>query len=210
MASWGQWLSSATYSAGTAVTEYASVAASKLEESETFNSLRDSAVNVATTTFEGVAGAVAVVEETTESAIASASVMAERRLLATNISLLESDIETAKREWGLTSWAAMAEGDLDTVKAEFEKAKALVEEIEASIESKRRHIQELDRPTAVHTPAATFIPVPAPPEAQEMEPRPAPGLQMPLDDAAEEGEWSEQGPANSQLTLPQKQNKTRQ
>ena len=42
--------------------------------------------------------AAAVVEETTESAIASASVLAERQLLKSNIALLESDVAQAKRE----------------------------------------------------------------------------------------------------------------
>ena len=191
--SWGQWLSTTTYSAGESV----SAMASTVSESSTFQQaapllaqLRDGAVAVATKVGEGAVAAAAVVEETTESALASASVIAERRILTTNISLLESDIASAKREWGVQSWDAMAEGDLDTVRANFHRAKTLVAEIEQQIIAKRLQIDELDaEPEVVETPSGVHV---APPQsADEVEaaaageaeatPR-ARGLQMPQEE----------------------------
>lgn len=154
MASWGEWLSSATYSAG----ESLSTAASNVSSSDTFQQLKEQTLTIAAKVGEVAETTYAVVEETTESAISSASVIAERRLHQTNIALLESDMETAKREWGIASWSAMEEDDIEMVRANYRRTKDLVDEITQRIEDKRAQIAELEAgPAVVQMPSSARV-----------------------------------------------------
>ena len=111
--------------------------------------------------------------------------MAERRLLQTNIALLESDIESAKKEWGLASWDAMAAGNEEAVRFNFLRTKTLVEELQGQIAEAQRQIADLDAgPSIVETPEGTTVvqlpqeePGPATPPA-----RPPQRLQMPTEE----------------------------
>ena len=79
--SWGAWLSSKTYELSEQVKE----GASAVSESSTFDQLKEGTLALAAKVGEGVEAAASVVEETTESALASASMMEKwmRKTLAT-------------------------------------------------------------------------------------------------------------------------------
>ena len=72
MASWGEWLSSATYSAADSLT----TAAATVSESSTFQQLKEQTKTIAQKVGEVAETTYAAVEETTESAITSASIIA--------------------------------------------------------------------------------------------------------------------------------------
>ena len=204
MSSWGQWLSQATYTAGQKLADSAervteSDTWAQVRDSETWAQVRDGAVAVATKVGEGAVAAASIVEEGTETVISSASTMAERRLLSTNIALLESDLAAAKREWGLNSWDAMASDDLETVRLNFLRTKAVVDELAANIAAKERQIAELDAgPAMVETAAGVHVQVPGAEAAAAQEeaavaeaeglaaPRARGALLMPMEDPVDD------------------------
>lgn len=130
-------LANAATSVATAASETASKGAAlvneTLESSETLSAIKDTVIETAATVADG-AGSMA----------AEAGRVAERFRLEEAIMTLKQEIEITKRRWGSGSWAAMVEGDLATVRANFERAKTTVDRLQALLQARQAELSALE------------------------------------------------------------------
>ena len=70
--------------------------------------------------------------------------VAERFRLEEAQTGLKQDIELTKRKWGSSVWAAMEAGNLDAVRVNFERAKRVVDDLEAQLVGVQAELDALD------------------------------------------------------------------